>query len=112
MTCAAAVSVCSTRTGPLPSAATEATVRDSSALPATRPRTNSSRRPSGDQTGSKSSHAPSCAGPSCPGSPVIRFSAPVRTSTTHTRYGLPATGSPPRSDAKAIRVPSGDHAGV
>ncbi len=53
-----AAAVCSVTTAPLPSARTDATVRLSRAVPDTAPRTNHSRSPSGDQVGSKSSHAP------------------------------------------------------
>lgn len=63
MTWAASVSVCATVTGPVPSAATAATVRASTdgvePVVTTLPRTNSSREPSGDQVGSKSSQPPS-----------------------------------------------------
>lgn len=115
MTCAASLSVYTTATGPVPSAATAATVRASRPSPVgvvtTFARTNRIRAPSGDQVGSKSSQAPSWSGPSWPGSPVSRVSRPVRRSSTWTRYELPATGSPARSEANAIRVPSGDQAG-
>ncbi len=110
------VTVCSTRTGsgaPVSaSARTEAMVREVRASPLRVPRTNSTRDPSGDHTGSKSSHSPPWPGPSCPGRPVRRRGrSPVR-ETVQIRYGLPATGSPPRSEQQARVRPSGDHAGA
>lgn len=115
MTCAASVSVCRTVTGPVPSAGTAAIVRASRLTPCgvvtVFARTNRTRVPSGDQVGSKSSHGSSCSGPSWAGRPVTRVMRPVRRSRTWMRYGLPSTGSPPRSEAKARRVPSGDQAG-
>lgn len=105
-------SVCSVVTGPEPSAATDTTVSARRVpVSVTAARTNSTRSPSGDQVGSKSSQRAPCPGPSWPGRPVSRVSAPVRTSTTQMRYGAPLTVSPPRSEANAIRVPSGDQAG-
>ena len=67
---------------------------------ACRGRTARARRP-GDQVGSKSSHAPSWRGPSCPceaGEPGELAASHVQ--DVQIRYGLPATGSPPRSEAE------------
>lgn len=112
------VTVCSIRTGPWAPAGTEARVRAVRVSPVSVPRTNSTREPSGDQTGSKSSHAAawpswSCwPGPGCPGRPVRRRRRPSATETVQIRYGLPPTGSPPRSEQKARVRPSGDQAGA
>ncbi|GGY43327.1 hypothetical protein GCM10010326_42000 [Streptomyces xanthochromogenes] len=115
MTWAFSVSMCTVVTAAAPWAGTAAMVLASTPVPngvvTPLARTKRIRLPSGDQVGSKSSNGPSWSGPSWPERPVSRVERPVRRSSTWMRYGLPATGSPPRSEEKAMRVPSGDQAG-